>query len=151
MGKSWKLINVVTGDSKMRRGQMDVEFVDGSVVELTEPEAIVAQRIEKASVEPQGSNRFAPGWGSIFRALLAAKMVAGEIVREIGTGLRLLVDALIVEQSRVARRMPLQPAETVVGLNSATVGIGTDTIEVEARIAIGDGTTAAARLDIEQD
>lgn len=148
MGKSWKLRNVVTGDSTMVRGQMDISIVEGSVEELTAPLDIVAQRIEKATVEPKGSNRFSPNWGSRAATLIGRKLVPAEVAREVGTDLRLMVDALIVEQSRVARAVPLDPAETIVRLGNVSVSVVDDTIGVTAHVVVGDGAGAIAKATV---
>lgn len=152
MAKSWRMVNLVTGDATMQRGKMDIAFDDanGRVDELLEPDAILQQRVEKSSIEDQGSNRFALGWGFIGRRLLGAKNAATEIARELGSSLRQMIDALIAEQTRVARRVPLAPEETLTGLRGSKATIELDTIVLEARLGTGDGSTVTARPAFER-
>jgi hypothetical protein len=144
---AWKLHNIETGDGTMQAGKMDISFDDdGGVDELTDPEAVLSQRIEKCCVEPQGSNPFSSGWGSPFANTLGEKMVPAERGREVAAGLRLMIGALISEQTRVARKVPLDPAETVVGLASSQIAFSPDTMTVDAIVRTGSGATNATAV-----
>ncbi len=148
MGKSWTLYNVITGDRTMQLGRMSFRLTDGSVEELTEPTEIVAQRIEKCSVEPRGSNRFLRPWGSRFASLRGAKVHPYLLAREIGGGVREIVDVLIAEQSAVARRILLVPGELISHLVNSALTVDVDTIAVEATVAVGKGETVTARTTL---
>lgn len=148
MGISWALHNVDTNDDTMVRGRMDVSFDDGSVVPLTAPLDVVAQRVEKCTVEPRGSNRFSSNWGSRAATLIGRKLAPTQITRELGTDMRLMIDGLIFEQARVARTVTLDPAETIARLGDTSVYVVDDTIGVTAHIVVGDGTVATASSTI---
>lgn len=128
----------------MQRGKMDVSFLEGSVVETSGPEATLAQRVEKSTVERQGRNRFSPGWGSVLESLFGLKLVPAEIAREVGTSIRLMIASMVVEQARVVRAVVLDPAEVLVGLLGTRVTSLFSRIDVVASIATGAGTQTNA-------
>lgn len=143
MSRSWRLQNIDTGDATMQAGSMDVEFADGGVDELTDPLAVLEQRIEKSSVEPQGSNPFLAGWGSAFALLLGQKMVPAQIAREVGAGLRTMFSALIAEQQRTRLRILLDPRELISALLQSSTFVDVDQLVVSAVVGTEAGTTAA--------
>jgi hypothetical protein len=120
MSRSWQLTNS-DGTTDMRKGDMDITFFNGSVRETASPSETLNQRIRKASIEPQGSNRFALYWGSVFQRLLGGKNLPDDVMRLLSRSLIQLVSTLIAMQSEVQRRVSLEPAELIDSLSAIRI------------------------------
>jgi hypothetical protein len=120
MARSWLLLNS-NGTTDMSKGDMDIRFSDGSIAETRSPVDTLNQRICKASIEPQGSNRFAPSWGSVFSLLIGSKNLADETMRLVARSLITMIAGMIAAQMEAQRRIALDPAELIDSIAGVSV------------------------------
>lgn len=139
MSRAWALQNLDGSDSFVR-GQLDLVWLDGAPAELTDPYAVLAQQVKKATIEPK-RNPFDRRWGSGFDQEIGAKLLTEGGLRDIGEGVRAMVDSLIVIQGEQDARLGLDPAELIV--NVASVKLSTDGTSVRVAVALTTRAGAA--------
>lgn len=139
MSKSWRLQNV-KGLEEFEPGFMDIELVDGSVTEITNPVEVLNQRLQKCAIEPQGTNRFARGWGSVFRLILGEKALTESVLKEIGASIRVMTDELIAQQRDSLQRLNLALGELIERVDKVVIRIVTSSIKVSIRVVTQAGT-----------
>lgn len=140
MPRTWELHNV-TGRAGFEDGWMDLTWEGGAPVELTNPAAVLNQRVQKATVEARGSNLFEPRWGSDFGHRLGTKLMGEATLQDIGSALSVMVASLAAMDREDAGRLGLKPDEQLVGVQKMRlVTNGTD-ISIEAWMVTGVGIT----------
>lgn len=133
MSKSWLLTNS-KGTTDMVRGEMDISFRDGSVVEITAPSVVLDQRVRKCAMELQGSNPFDPDWGSQFPKLLGGKVIDETVQRQLAYQSLVMLNNLMVIQAQTLRRLDLEPAEIIDGIAKLAILVQATVLGVRATI-----------------
>lgn len=133
MSASWKLTNTEDGSTNFARGSMDIEYgPDGKLNMLTDGD-VLDQRVKKGSATIQGSNPFAPAYGTRFREAIGRKLIPGGLARDVGSALTQFVVYLERSQAEVSTRRTLSEEELIDRIKLVRVTKATNT-KLEARV-----------------